>query len=69
MPLSPRARAGLDRQRREAERLWTIWVRLPVDVLNPGRHMARVLKALLRRYRVRCVTIMENEPAQCVETD
>jgi hypothetical protein len=69
MPLSRRAREELERQRREAERLWTVRIRLPADTVNPGRTMARVLKALGRRYRVRCVAIMENHPAQRVETD
>jgi hypothetical protein len=68
MPLSPRARAELERQRREQERTWTIRVRLPADVLNPGRHMARVLKALLRRYRIRCIAICDNAPDERAST-
>jgi hypothetical protein len=62
MPLSPRARAAWEKQQREALRTWTIRVMLPADAVNPGRYMARVLKALGRQYRIRCVAILENDP-------
>jgi hypothetical protein len=62
----------MEKRRREQELTWTVQVKLPADVVNPGRFMARVLKGLLRRYRVRCVALMDNrhgEPDQRVETD
>jgi hypothetical protein len=41
---------------------WTIRVQLPAGISNPGRYMARVLKHLLRSWRVRCVAV--DEPAE-----
>lgn len=56
-----------ERKRTELQ-TWTIQVKLPPDVVNPGRYMARVLKALLRQYRVRCIALKDGLPSERVES-
>ena len=40
---------------------WVLTVTLPPGLPAPGRFMARVLKHLLRTWRVRCVALRESE--------
>ena len=54
----------LSKRRREALLIWTITVRLPRDVANPGRFVARMLKHLLRVWGVRCVAIRDDPPKE-----
>jgi hypothetical protein len=60
-----------DYERRQQEQLltWTIQVRLPPTVAShAGRYMAKVLKALLRRYGVRCLALRDALPSERVQT-
>lgn len=44
---------------RHADDVWLFRVKLPAGLPNPGRYMASVLKALGRRFGVKCVAVLD----------
>jgi len=54
----------------DAERTWTIQVKLPpqVEPQRAGRFMAMVLKRMWRWFGVKCVVAKDTEPAERVST-
>ena len=48
---------------------WTFRMQLPADVPNAGRFVARLLKHLLRVWRVRCVATIDVQQMQAAKPE